>query len=62
VGEQYDCGSEKMLMADNLMGQVRKLGKIMWKTTDVQTHHHCIFTYSELKLFWDNEAGLAFQW
>jgi len=24
-----DCGSEKMLRADNLMGQVRKLGKIM---------------------------------
>jgi 5'(3')-deoxyribonucleotidase len=28
VGEQY-CGNEKMLKADNLMGQVRKLGKIM---------------------------------
>jgi hypothetical protein len=36
VGEQY-CGNEKMLKADNLMGQVRKLGKIMWKTPDVQT-------------------------
>jgi len=33
AGEEYDCGSEKMLMANNLMGQVRKLGKIMWKTT-----------------------------
>jgi hypothetical protein len=29
VGEQYVCGSEKMLRADNLMGQVRKFGKIM---------------------------------
>jgi len=29
AGEHYDCGNEKMLMADNLMGQVRKLGKIM---------------------------------
>jgi hypothetical protein len=29
TGERYDCGSEKMLMAYNSMGQVRKLGKIM---------------------------------
>jgi len=29
VGEQYDCGSEKMLRADNFMGQVSKFGKIM---------------------------------
>jgi hypothetical protein len=30
---------KKMFRAGNLMGQIRKWGKMMWKTTDIETHH-----------------------